>query len=61
MTNKVLAVAGMTLMVLGTVLLGYAAMLDMSYAQPHRWRDRPTVLALGAALLVVLGAVLTAA
>ena len=41
MTNKVLAVAGMTLMVLGTVLLGYAAMLDMSYTQPHRWRDRP--------------------
>ena len=50
----------MTLMVLGAVL-GYAAMLDMSYTQPHRWRDRPTVLALGAALLVVLGAVLTAA
>jgi hypothetical protein len=48
-------------MVLGTILLGYAAMLDMSYTQPHRWRDRPTVLALGAALLVVLGAVLTAA
>ena len=59
--GSALALVGLPLMVLGTVLLGYAALLDMPYAAARRWWDKPTLLALAAAALVVLGMVLTAA
>lgn len=53
------ALIGVALMVVGTAQLLVAALLDMARSDRHRWNDTPTVLALTAALLVVLGLALT--
>lgn len=58
-TTSTTALVGVALMVLGTVQLGVAALLNMARSDRHRWTDTPTVLALTAALLVVLGLAVT--